>query len=87
MDAYATLKFNFDGVYDVFNNIANVTNNIMSQTVEAPVQKAVEQTTNILKNPETLLTGVFSGINPIIPAIVTGILNTNEQINQGINFN
>ncbi len=58
MDAYATLKFNFDGVYDVFNNIANITNNIVSQTVEAPIQKAVEQATDKLNN-----NAIVSGAN------------------------
>ena len=71
MDAYATLKFNFDGVYDVFNNIAQITNTIVSQKVEAPIQKAVDQTTQNSNNN----------------AIVTGILEPIENADQNINFN
>lgn len=37
MDAYTTLKFNFDGVYDVFNNIAKAANEMTSKTVEAGI--------------------------------------------------
>jgi len=31
LDAYTTLKFNFDGVYDVFNNIAQISNGYVSK--------------------------------------------------------
>jgi len=71
MDAYATLKFNFDGVYDVFNNIAQTANSFTSQKIEAPIQQAVDQTTNVLNNN----------------AIVTGILNPIENLDQNINLN
>lgn len=54
LDAYTTLKFNFDGVYDVFNSIASATNNIVSKKIEAPIQKAVEQTTKELNNNEVM---------------------------------
>ncbi|MCX6825442.1 MAG: VCBS repeat-containing protein [candidate division SR1 bacterium] len=58
MDAYMTLKFNFDGVYDVFNSIASASNKIVSQVVEAPIQQAVDLTTNTLNN-----NAVVSGLN------------------------
>ena len=50
MDAYTTLKFNFDGVYDVFNNIASLTNEVVSKTIEAPMNKAIQQVTNAANN-------------------------------------
>jgi hypothetical protein len=71
LDAYATLKFNFDGVYDVFNSIAQTANSFTSQKIEAPIQKAVNQTTNTLNNN----------------SIVTGILEPIENFDQNININ
>ncbi|MEI7918863.1 MAG: hypothetical protein WCH65_01250 [bacterium] len=71
LDAYTTLKFNFDGVYDVFNSIAQTANNAVSQLIEAPIQQAVKETTNQLNNN----------------AIVTGILQPIENLDQNINFN
>jgi hypothetical protein len=60
MDAYTTLKFNFDGVYDVFNNIANITNAAVSKTIEAPMQKAMDTITDKLNNNK-----FTSGLNVI----------------------
>ena len=60
MDAYATLKFNFDGVYDVFNNIANITNEAVSKTVEAPLQKAMDTINSGINN-----NALTSGFNTI----------------------
>ena len=60
IDAYTTLKFNFDGVYDVFNNIAQTTNAIVSEKVEAPIQRAVDFTTDKLNNNE-----ITSGFNKV----------------------
>lgn len=50
LDAYTTLKFNFDGVYDVFNNIAQITNGIVSEKIEGPIKKAVDRTTEKANN-------------------------------------
>lgn len=50
MDAYATLKFNFDGVYDIFDNISQNINNIMTQSIETPINKAIEQVTDQINN-------------------------------------
>ena len=65
MDAYTTLKFNFDGVYDVFNNIASITNNMVSQNIEAPIQKAVDWTTDKANNNGITDTGfdIIDGLN------------------------
>lgn len=60
LDAYTTLKFNFDGVYDVFNNIAQTANSFVSKQVEAPIQKAIKQTTEKLNN-----NAIMSGLNTI----------------------
>ncbi len=57
LDAYATLKFNFDGVYDVFNNIANVSNNIMNQYVEPAIQSGVNRATDKMNNNQITNTG------------------------------
>lgn len=71
LDAYTTLKFNFDGVYDVFNTIAQTTNEFVSKKIEAPIQEAIKDTTDKLNNN----------------AIVTGIFNPIEDFDQNINFN
>lgn len=60
LDAYTQLKFNFDGVYDVFNNIAKITNNIVSEKIEAPIQKAVDRTTDKVNNNY-----IMSGFNAV----------------------
>jgi len=71
LDAYTTLKFNFDGVYDVFNSIAQTANGFTNTAIEAPIQKAVDRTTDKANNN----------------ALVTGILNPIEDFDQNINFN
>lgn len=57
LDAYTTLKFNFDGVYDVFNSIAQTTNNFVSKQIESPIQKAIQQTTEKL-NDNAIISGL-----------------------------
>lgn len=54
LDAYTTLKFNFDGVYDVFNSIAQTANSFVSKKIEAPIQKAIEQTTEKLNTNDLI---------------------------------
>jgi len=71
LDAYATLKFNFDGVYDVFNNIAQITNGFVSEKIETPIQKGVDRVTDKAKNNAITDTG-FDFI---------------EGLDQNINFN
>lgn len=71
IDAYTQLKFNFDGVYDVFNNIAQITNEMVSKNIEWPINKAVERTTDKLNNN--------SGIDKMNEII--------EQLDQDINLN
>ncbi len=71
MDAYTTLKFNFDWVYDVFNTIAQTANRFVSKEIEAPTQKTVDKITDKANNN----------------FIVTGILNPIENFDQTINFN
>jgi len=72
IDAYTTLKFNFDGVYDVFNSIASMTNNFVSKQIEAPIQKATNWVTDQANN-----NAITSGLN--------AIENLDQSIN--INFN
>ena len=72
LDAYTTLKFNFDGVYDVFNSIANITNGFVSKQIETPIQKTVNQITNWLNN------------NPIM-SWLNNIGNFNQNINVNVN--
>lgn len=76
MDAYTTLKFNFDGVYDIFNTIAQTTNNMVSKQIEAPIQKTVNQTTNTLNN-----NAVTSGVNtlPINNINIQGYYSPKEE--------
>lgn len=57
MDAYLTLKYNFDGVYDVFNNIANITNNFVSKNIEAPIQETMKNATDTFNNNVVTDTG------------------------------
>lgn len=74
LDAYATLKFNFDGVYDVFNTIAQSANSIVSQKIEAPIQEGVDRTTEKANN-NRLTTGA------------NAIENFDQNINPNINLN
>lgn len=60
MDAYTTLKFNFDGVYDVFNSIAQTTNSFVSKQVESPANKAVNRATEQAND-----NAIMSGLNAI----------------------
>lgn len=55
----------------MFNSIASVTNNIVSKGWEAPIQKAVNFTTDKLNNNK----------------VTTGILNPIQNFDQNINFN
>lgn len=64
MDAYATLKFNFDGVYDIFDNISQNINNIMTQSIETPINKAIEQVTDQINN-NIITTWINNGIDSI----------------------
>jgi len=78
LDAYFTLKFNFDGVYDVFNNIANASNNIVSKGIEAPTQKAIENITNTVNNNRVTDTG-FEFIEGLDQDINLNGYNTIEE--------
>jgi hypothetical protein len=50
MDAYTTLKFNFDGVYDVFNSIAGLANDFVSKQIETPIQSGTNRITENANN-------------------------------------
>lgn len=61
MDAYTTLKYNFDGVYNVMNNIAQTTNLIMQQHVDAPIQQGMKKTNNALNSGAELIQQIEDG--------------------------
>jgi hypothetical protein len=65
-------------VYDVFNNIAQITNNIVSKNIEAPIQQAVQQTTNTLNN-NSIVTGVDNFINGLNGNININYHSTPEE--------
>lgn len=75
LDAYATLKFNFDGVYDVLNNIAQSANSLVSKKVEAFIQKTIDRTTENANN--NLLT---TGANAIEEFDQNININTNSYL-------
>jgi hypothetical protein len=39
IDAYARLKYNFEGVYAVMDNLAQAANQVVSKNIEAPIQQ------------------------------------------------
>jgi hypothetical protein len=47
-------------VYDVFNNIAQMANSFVSKKIEAPIQKAIKDTTQQLNNND-----IIDGLNSI----------------------
>jgi len=50
IDAYLTLKYNFDWVYNVLDNIVQTVNNMTSEYIETPIQQTVWQVTDIANN-------------------------------------
>lgn len=76
MDAYTTLKFNFDGVYDVFNIIAQTSNGIVSKYVESNLQKAADRVTEKANNND--MTNIINQIENFDQSIKFNY-NTNES--------
>lgn len=90
MDAYTTLKFNFDGVYDVFDNIAQISNGYVSkfeglitETMEK-VDEAVNDNavTDVLNKIEELDQNVNIDLDVYHPTEETGLIDYTVAYNE-----
>lgn len=42
LDAYTRLKYNFEGVYSIMDNLATTTNAFVSQNIESPINQSMQ---------------------------------------------
>lgn len=90
MDAYTTLKFNFDGVYDVFDNIAKISNSYVSQA-EGFLMETMEKAesglnnnnfTDVLNKIEELDQNVNIDLDVYHPTEETGLIDYTVAYNE-----
>ena len=89
-DAYATLKFNFDGVYDILNSIASTTNTLVSEATEVVRKGAIDMGQAAIDWAKDKLKDAGINVDEIgswIESWVDFIENTNFNPTIQINFN
>jgi hypothetical protein len=79
IDAYTRLKYNFDGVYTLINNIADASNKMITENIEKPIGKGINDAnswmnTNIQQNIDNASTNIDVNIQGFMQSQTTGEL-------------
>lgn len=88
IDAYVRLKYNFEWVYALIDSIVQSANQIVTSTIEAPMQEAVKKTTNLLNSGTNINIPDWTlNINSMLPMDATGLeyADAYQQLQAGLN--